>query len=200
MALFVFDFFYFIKSCDVAATLKFSGKKVLNDCLNFNTSLLRCQTADLSIVMASGAAGGKNVIALGGPYPPHFVGGNAHANAGTADENTPVKLTSDDSLSHLHGDIRVVHRTRFVRPYVDDLLAEAGQQLDDLQPHVYAAVVAPDGNSHRANALFLAGPAAGSPRGIRRSAGGLGLRYNTIYGAGTVPAMTRPHLDSGDPP
>ena len=72
--------------------------------------LLRRQAAYLGVVMQAGALGGKDVIALGRPDPPHLVGGDAHADAGAAYQNAAVELAPGDSLGHLHGDIRVIDR------------------------------------------------------------------------------------------
>ena len=107
-ALFVFNFFYLVKTENVPAAFELGIEKVLDDSLDLGADLLRGQAADLGIVMEAGAVGGKDIIALGGADAAHFIGGDAHADAGAADQNAPVVFAPDNSLRHLYGDIRII--------------------------------------------------------------------------------------------
>jgi hypothetical protein len=146
--LLVFDFFYFIDSDNVPATFEISAKKVLNDSLNFNIRLLRCQAADLSIVMAAGAVGGKDIMALSGADAPHFIGGDAHTDAGAAYQDAPIILSPDNSLGDEQGNIRIIYRIFRIATEVVIGVSGFGDYVNNGAFQITAPVVVTDSNTH----------------------------------------------------
>jgi hypothetical protein len=150
-----FDFFYLIYPGDVPAALELGTEKILNDNLRLRFTLLRRQTADLSVIVKSGAVSGKNIVALGSPYPPHLVGGNAHADAGGAYQDTSIELAPDDSFSHLHGDIGIIDRILGIAPEVMNTVPRFGDDFDDKLLESTTPVVITDSNTHGNNLLYI---------------------------------------------
>jgi hypothetical protein len=149
-----FDFFYLVYPGDMPSTLELSAEEVLNDSLYLRFALLRRQAANLSVIMQSGTVSGKNIVALGGPYPSHFIGGDAHANAGAAYQYASIILTSDDSLGHLHGDIGIVNRILRIATEIMIAVTRLGDYFDNELLESTTMVVITDGNMHRNNLLY----------------------------------------------
>jgi hypothetical protein len=116
--LFFFDFLYLIYTGYVPAALEIGTEEILNDNLYLCFTLLRRQAANLSVIMRPGPVSRKNIVTLGRPYPSHFIGGDAHTDAGAAYQYTSIKLTSDDGLGHLNGNIRIINRIFRIAPEV----------------------------------------------------------------------------------
>jgi hypothetical protein len=154
-ALLVFDFFYFIDSGDVPAALEISGKKVLNNSLYFNINLLRCQTADLSIIMAAGAVGGKDIVALSGADAPHFIGGDAHADAGAAYQYTPIIISLDNSLGNEQGNIRIINSILRIAAEVVIGVSGFGYNVNNGTFQITTLMVIANSNAHRNYLLYL---------------------------------------------
>jgi hypothetical protein len=146
--LLVLDFFYLIYPGYVPAALEIGAEKILNDNLGLSSALLRRQTTDLSIIMQSGTMSGKNIMALGRPYPPYFIGGDAHADAGAAYQYTPVTFASDDGLGHLHGDIGIVNRILGIAPEVMSTVPRLRDYFYDKLLESTTPVVIADSNTH----------------------------------------------------
>jgi hypothetical protein len=146
--LLVFDFFYFIDSGDMPAALEISAKKVLYDSLNFYISFLRRETADLSIVMAAGAVGGKDIVALGGADAPHLIGGDAHADAGAAYQDAPIILSPNNSLGNEHGNIRIIDGILRIATEVVIGVSGLGDDVNNGTFQITAPVVVTDSNTH----------------------------------------------------
>jgi hypothetical protein len=156
--LFFFDFFYLVYPGYVPAALEIGAEKILNDNLSLSPALLRRQTTDLSIIMQSGPVSRKNIIALGRPYPPHFIGGNAHADAGAAYQYAPVKLAPDDGLGYLHGDIRIVNRIFGIAPEVMRTVPRLSDYFYYKLLESTTPVVIADSNTHGCDLLHKVTP------------------------------------------
>ena len=65
-----------------------------------------------------GPSGRKKVIADRRPHPGKAVGGDSHPDPGPADQNPPGDPPLGNSLGHLSGQIRVVHRLGPKGPYI----------------------------------------------------------------------------------
>jgi hypothetical protein len=154
--LLVFDFFYFIDSDNVPATFEISAKKVLNDSLNFNIRLLRCQTADLSIVMAAGAVGGKDIMALGGADAPHFIGGDTHADAGAAYQDAPIILSPDNSLGDEQGNIRIIDGILRIATEIVIGVSGFGDYVNNGTFQITTLMVIANSNTHGNDLLYKA--------------------------------------------
>jgi hypothetical protein len=152
-ALPVFDFFYLVQPGDVSAALELGVEKVLDDNFDFSAPLLRRQTADLSIVVQTGAVGGKDIIALGGPDSPHFVGGDAHADAGAAYQDTSIIIAPDNRFGNLHGNIRIISRIVRITAEIVIGVSRLGDYPDDDTFQSATPVVIADSNMHE-NALL----------------------------------------------
>ena len=55
---------------------------------------------DIGVIMLTGSLRGKSIMAQGGPDTCKFVGGDAHADAGTADKYSPLSLAGLHSLGY----------------------------------------------------------------------------------------------------
>ena len=55
---------------------------------------------DIGVIMLTGSLRGKSIMAQGGPDTCKFVGGDAHADAGTADKYSPFSLARLHSLGY----------------------------------------------------------------------------------------------------
>ena len=77
------------------------------------------KTQDVRVVVAVAYLGGQIIVARRGAHAGELVGGDAHAQAGAADQDPAVHLAVADFLRHRGGDIRVVDRlaaSAFPRP------------------------------------------------------------------------------------
>jgi hypothetical protein len=149
-----FDFLYLVYPGDVPTALELGAEKILNDNLCLCLTLLRRQTTNLSVVMKSGAVSGKDIVALGGPYPSHLIGGDAHADAGAAYQDTSIELAPDDSLSHLHGDIGIIYRILGIAPEVMNTVPRFGDDFNNKLLESTTPVVITDSNTHGNNLLY----------------------------------------------
>jgi hypothetical protein len=138
----------------VPTAFEIGTEKIFNDSLCLRLTLLRRQTTDLSIIMKSGTVSGKDIVALGGPYPSHLISGDAHADTGAAYQDTSIELATDDSLSHLHGDIGIINRILGIAPEVMNTVPRFGDDFDDKLLKSTTPVVITDSNTHGNNLLY----------------------------------------------
>ena len=73
-----------------------------------------------------------------------LVGGHAHADARTADEDTAVRFLAGNLVADLVGKYRVVARFRRIGAHVEDFVALAFQKLDEFFLVFESGVVAAD--------------------------------------------------------
>jgi hypothetical protein len=154
LILLFFDFLYLVYPGDVPTALELGAEEVLNDNLRLSFTLLRRQAANLGVIMKSGAVSGKNIVALSGPYPFHLIGGDAHADAGAANQDTLIELAPDDSFSHLHGDIGIINRILGIAPEVAITMPRLCNYTEDEFFESTTPVVITDGNTHGKNLLY----------------------------------------------
>jgi hypothetical protein len=92
--------------------------------------------------------GRQVVIAWRSPDAGDLVGRNAHPQARSADQDPPIHFVIADLSGDHGGDVGVVVVVLIVGSRVDHFLAQPAEQLDQLDPHLHAAMVASHRNSH----------------------------------------------------
>jgi hypothetical protein len=150
----VLDFLYLIDAGDVTAALEFSREKVLDDGFDFNIYFLCRQAADLGIIMEAGAVGSKDIIALGGADAAYLIGGDAHADTGTADKDAAVVLAPDDSFGYHQSDIRIIDGVLGITAEVVIGVTSHGDDINDGWFQITAPVVVADSDMHRPDLLY----------------------------------------------
>src|SRR5437016_4519297 len=83
-----------------------------------------------------------------GPGAADLVRGDAHADAGAADQDAALRPAVADLAGHFERVVRVIDAARVVRPDVDHFVAALSEQRDDALLDRNAAMVAPDGDFH----------------------------------------------------
>ena len=104
-----FQISYLIYPALVPLTFEFRSQEGIDDFGYLRWFLIGSEAEDIGIVVLSGAAGTEGVMTQGGSYSLNLVGGNAHANAGAAYQDTAIKTTASYCFSYLPGNIRVVY-------------------------------------------------------------------------------------------
>ena len=106
--------------------------------------------------MLPGGLGREAVRHGGGPDAPDLVGGDAHANAGAADQDPQVGVPVHHRISHLFGILGVMAGVGVMGPQVQDFVPRLYQMLfDDLLEGVSAVIGAHCDSHCCSNRSFL---------------------------------------------
>jgi hypothetical protein len=145
---FVFYRHYLVNPGDVPPALELRGQEFLQYGRKAGFTFLGGKAANLGVVMEAGAHGGKSVVALGRPYSPHLIGGDAHADAGAAYQDTTVELAPDDGPGDFDSDVGIIDGIVIIAAEVLILVSFFREQLHDRFFQDAAAMVAADGYTH----------------------------------------------------
>ncbi|MNT68552.1 hypothetical protein D3C72_2067960 [compost metagenome] len=74
----------------------------------------------MGVVAFAGPLGGDGIMAEGCPDTRYLIGGDGHAIACAADQHSPGMGSRQHLLSHLKGNIRVIHMIRAVAAVIRD--------------------------------------------------------------------------------
>src|SRR5260370_29188128 len=91
---------------------------------------------------------GDTVVTGRGSNAVNFIGGDAHADAGAANQDTAIDALFSDGLGDLDGEIGIIHAFRSVGAEVQSLVAELFEEKHDSLLGLKSSMVAADGNFH----------------------------------------------------
>lgn len=103
---------------------------------------------DIHVIVFDALVGGVAVVADAGPDAGDFVGRHADADAAAADQDAAVRLSGDDGLADLAGEVGVVDGAVGVGPAVDDGVPRRDDEGGDFGLEREAAVITAEGDAH----------------------------------------------------
>ena len=125
------------------------------------------EAEDVQIIMTSAHFGSEIVVARCGSHAVHLVGCDAHADSGSAHQNSTIGFASTNFMGYNLRDIGIVDRAFFVRAEIEGFVTKLFHKLQDLVPNRSATMITSDGNTHNRYLLFRAGwQPAHSPRDL----------------------------------
>ena len=134
--------------------LELGGEEGMDNGRYIDITLKGREAAHLSVIVATGPHSNESVVALRRPNALDLVGGDAHADTSTADQNAEPSLALDNGPADFEGNIRVVHRvggfTTIIRRSMTGLRLETKNGFLKLQ----TMMIATNGNVHNANLLL----------------------------------------------
>jgi hypothetical protein len=145
----VFDGGDLVYSSQVAAAGEVGGEPYLDDLPeHYFADEIAGDAQDVRVVVLAGDLGVEFVVAEGRADAAYFISGDAHSDAGSADEDRAVNLARRDSQRSGVGQVGIVNGIAGACPEVHALMAHLGYLGLDLFLGIKSAMVTCDGNFH----------------------------------------------------
>ena len=87
-------------------------------------------------------------MAGSGPHAGELVGGNAHADSGSADQNRAIDFTGRDFLAGDRSNVGIINALGAEAADILHLMPQSDHKLDELGFHSKTTMIAADGHSH----------------------------------------------------
>jgi hypothetical protein len=106
------------------------------------------EAQNVRVIVLARAGSGELVLDECGPDARDFIGGNAHTDARSADQDAPFISAAGNGMPNLSGDIRIVHRLIVVGAEIVVFEARLLQQVYYLRFEADATMVTAYGDAH----------------------------------------------------
>jgi hypothetical protein len=103
---------------------KLGGKKCSDQIdSDFFTHDARTETKDIDVIVFHGLMGGVDIMAHTCTNTRNFVCRHTDSDTATANKNPSIGLPRNDGLSHVPGEVRIIHGTTGICPTIHDLVS-----------------------------------------------------------------------------